>query len=395
MFNIATLDNISNTGLSRFPQKLYHISKELSAADAILVRSHDMHSMELPESVVIVGRAGAGTNTIPVAKFTQLGIPVLNTPNANANAVKELVLAGMLIACRNLQPAWQFVQNLSGDDASMNITMEKSKKLFSGFELPGKTLGVIGLGAIGVKLANSALALGMKVIGYDPLISVRRAWELSADVQQAHSLEELLKHADFVSLHVPLNDETRHLINATRLQAIKAGAVLLNFSRHGVVDNAAVLAALEQKQLRTYVCDFPANALKDHPQVICFPHLGASTQEAEENCAIMIADQIQEYLEHGNIKNSVNFPDVTMPMGNSSRLTIANANVPAMVSQISSKLGDAGLNITDMINKSRGEIAYTLFDVDQAISADVLAEIKKIKGVIRARHIHASARRIG
>lgn len=387
MFNIATLDNISNTGLSRFPQQLYYVNKDIAAADAVLVRSHDMHNMELPESVMIVGRAGAGTNNIPIARLTALGIPVLNTPNANANAVKELVLAGMLIASRNLQPAWQFVQTLTGNDDSMNVTMEKNKKSFSGFELPGKTLGVIGLGAIGVKLANSALALGMKVIGYDPLISVRRAWELSAEVQQAHSLEELLKQADFISLHIPLNNETRNLINAERLQTLKNGAILLNFSRHGVVDDAAVLAALATKQLRNYVCDFPANALKDHPQIICFPHLGASTKEAEENCAIMIADQIQDYLQYGNIKNSVNFPDVTMPMGGSVRLAIANANVPSMVSQISSRLGDAGLNITDMINKSRSEIAYSIFDVDQAIPEAVLTEIKKIKGVIRARHI--------
>ncbi|CAN5452174.1 phosphoglycerate dehydrogenase [soil metagenome] len=390
MFNIKTLDNISNTGLSRFPNSHYHINNDTAAPDAIIVRSHDMHTTELPPSVVIVGRAGAGTNNIPITKFTNMGIPVLNTPNANANAVKELVLAGMLMACRNLQPAAQFVQELTGDDATMNVTAEKNKKRFSGFELPGRTLGVIGLGAIGVKLANSALALGMKVIGYDPLISVRRAWELSAAVQQAHSLEELLKYSDFISLHVPLNDETRGLINALRLQILKPEAILLNFSRDGVVENDAVVTALAEKRLRTYVCDFPANILKGNPQVICLPHLGASTLEAEENCAIMIADQIQEYLEQGNIKNSVNFPDVTMPMGSGFRLTIANANVPAMVSQISSKLGDAGLNITDMINKSRGEIAYTLFDVDQALSAEILAEIKDIKGVLRVRHIPGS-----
>jgi D-3-phosphoglycerate dehydrogenase / 2-oxoglutarate reductase len=387
MYKVQLLDNISKTGLDKFPTSYYQAAAVVNEPDAILVRSHDMHNLSIPASLQVVGRAGAGTNNIPISKLTNLGIPVLNTPNANANAVRELVIAGILLACRNIKQAWAFVHELSGDDAAINRVVEENKKKFVGSELPGKTLGVIGLGAIGVRVANAALALGMKVIGFDPTISLQRAWELSAEVQQANSLDELIKQSSFITLHVPLNEETRNMISADSFRAMNLGTILLNFSRDGIVDNQALLAALNEKHVGTYVCDFPTSELKDHPQVICLPHLGASTKEAEENCAVMVVEQVREYLELGNIKNSVNFPDVTMPYSHGFRLTIANANVPTMVSQIATKLGEASLNINDMINKSRGEIAYSLFDLDTPLSEQTISEIKSIKGVIKVRCI--------
>lgn len=387
MFKILTLNNISVAGLERLPRDRYEIASEIQHPDAILVRSHNMHEMEFPASLKAVGRAGAGVNNIPVAKLGARGIPVFNAPGANANAVKELVLAGMLIAARNICQAWDFARNVHGTDEEIYKQVESGKKQFVGFELPGRTLGVIGLGAIGVKVANAALALGMKVIGYDPDITVQRAWQLSADVQQAHSVDDLLTRVDFVSFHVPLTAGTRHMINADRLQNMKKGVVLLNFAREGILDDEAVCAALDAGKVYAYVCDFPGNRLKNHPRVITLPHIGASTEEAEENCAIMVAEQVRDYLENGNIRNSVNFPDVWMPRTEGSRLAVANANVPNMLGQISTALAKAGLNIVDMINKSRGDLAYTLVDVETDIPQHTVEEIAAIQGVLAVRMI--------
>lgn len=387
MFKIKTLNAIAPIGLSRLPREHYDISTDCATPDALLVRSQDMHTMPIPSSVEVVGRAGAGVNNIPVSVLTERGIPVLNTPGANANAVKELVIAGMLLACRNICPAWQFLQQMPENAATFEQQIEQQKKQFVGIELPNRTLGVIGLGSIGVKVANSALALGMKVIGYDPTITVQRAWELSSQVQQTHRLEDLLTQADFISIHVPLNQETRGMLNLTRLQAIKVGAVLLNFARESIIPEEALLEILKQNKLRAYVTDFPTIALKNHPKVIALPHLGASTAEAEENCAMMIADQVRAYLEDGTIKNSVNFPDVEFPRGSYYRLSIANLNIPNMVAQFSTCLAEAHLNIMDLINKSRGEIAYTLIDLDALPTKETQQVIAKIQGVVKVRNL--------
>jgi len=341
--------------------------------------------------VLAVARAGAGTNNIPVAALTARGIPVFNTPGANANAVKELVMAGLLLGARNIGAAWQFARAQTGTDAEIDAAVEKGKKNFVGFELPGRTLGVVGLGAIGVEVANTALALGMKVLGYDPQITVQRAWTLSANVQQALSLEDLFARSDAVTVHVPLNDATRGLVNAARLALMPKGGVVLNFARGPIVDSAAVTAAFDAGQLHAYVCDFPSNALKDHPRVTALPHLGASTGEAEENCAVMAAEQLRDFLENGNIRNSVNFPEAVMPRApGATRLVIANSNVPNMVGQISTKLAAAGVNIADLLNKSRGEYAYTLIDADGSIDAATFAAVRGIEGVLMARLIQVS-----
>lgn len=387
MFKILTLNNISVAGLERLPRDRYEVASEIRHPDAILVRSHNMHEMEFPSSLKAVGRAGAGVNNIPVTKLSARGIPVFNAPGANANAVKELVVAGMLVAARNICQAWDFARNVQGTDEEIHKQVESGKKKFVGFELPGRTLGVIGLGAIGVKVANAALSLGMKVIGYDPDITVQRAWQLSAEVQQAHSVDDLLSRVDFVSFHVPLTAGTRHMINADRLRNMKNGVVLLNFAREGIIDDEAVCAALDAGKAYAYVCDFPSNRLKNHPRVVTLPHIGASTEEAEENCAVMVADQVRDYLENGNIRNSVNFPEVWMPRTEGCRIAVVNANVPNMLGQISTTLAQAGLNIVDMINKSRGELAYTLVDVENEIPAHTVEEIAKIQGVLAVRTI--------
>src|SRR5690606_8181159 len=356
--------------------------------DAVLVRSADMHKMEIPPSVLAVARAGAGTNNIPEAALSARGIPVFNAPGANANAVKELVIASLFLAARNICAAWQFARAQTGDDAAIDAAVEKGKKNFVGFELPGRTLGVIGLGAIGVEVANAALALGMKVLGYDPQITVRRAWELSSSVQQATSLDDLFARSDVVTVHVPLNDATRGLVNASRIALMPKGGVVLNFARGAIVDSAAVIAALDAGHLHAYVCDFPANALKDHPKVVTLPHLGASTVEAEENCAVMAVEQLRDFLENGNIRNSVNFPEAVMPrVPGTTRLVIANSNVPNMVGQISTRLAEAGVNIADLLNKSRGEYAYTLIDADGAVDAATFEAVRGIEGVLSARLI--------
>ena len=385
MYKILTLNNISVAGLDRLPRDRYEVASEISHPDAILLRSYKMHDMEIPASVKAIGRAGAGVNNIPVEKMTGLGVPVFNAPGANANAVKELVLAGALIAARNLGRAWRFATALEGDDASISKGVESGKKQFVGFELPGRTMGVIGLGAIGVKVANACRALGMKVIGYDPTITVQSAWKLTSDVQQALSVDDLLSKSDFVTFHVPLTDATSNMINADRLKLMKRGAVLLNFARNGIIDDQAAVAALDEGQLYAYVCDFPSNLLKNHPRVVTLPHLGASTAEAEENCAIMVADEVRDYLEDGNITHSVNFPDINLPRNGGYRIAVVNSNVPNMVGQISSDLGKENMNILDMLNRSRENIAMTLLDVATEPSETLLDNLRKIKGVLSVR----------
>ena len=382
---ILVLNKIAALGLKRLPAEHYEVGGEIAAPDAILVRSAKMHDMLIPSSVQGIGRAGAGTNNIPVGEMSKRGIVVFNSPGANANAVKELVLTGMLMAARNIAPAMRFVDGLQGDDATLSKVVEDGKKHFAGIELPGRTLGIIGLGAIGGMVADTALKLGMKVIGYDPEITVDAAWKLSSDVRRAHNVDDLFKHSDFITLHVPLIDATRGLVNAERIALMKHGAVLVNFAREGVIDEQAVLDGLDSKKLRAYICDFPTERMKSHPGVVALPHLGASTQEAEDNCAVMVVDQVREFLENGNISNSVNFPDVQMPRESAFRLAIANANVPNMLGQISTTMAGVGLNIHNMVNKSRGEMAYTLLDLDSAVPDVAVAKIRAIEGVLNVR----------
>jgi D-3-phosphoglycerate dehydrogenase len=388
---ILTLNSISALGLGRLPAERYAVGKDVADPHAVLVRSQDMHAMDIPASVQAIGRAGAGTNNIPVEKLSRRGVPVFNAPGANANAVKELVLAGMLIAARNLLPAVRFVDTLAGTDEQINKAVEEGKKDFAGIELPGQVLGVIGLGKIGSLVADAAIKLGMDVLGYDPEITVDAAWSLPSQVRKAQSIEEVLRSSDFVTLHVPLLEATRNLVDARRLGLMKPGAVLLNFSREGIVASAAVVDALREKRLKAYVCDFPAAALKGVPGVVATPHLGASTREAEDNCAVMVVDQVRDYLEHGNVRNAVNFPDVVMARESPYRLGIANANVPNMVGQISTAMAQAGLNIHNMINKSKKDMAYTLVDVDSPVGEQVLAAIAAIEGVLAVRYLPARA----
>ncbi|MDI6750162.1 MAG: phosphoglycerate dehydrogenase [Rhodocyclaceae bacterium] len=385
-FQVLVLNNVSPTGLKRLGER-FVCAKEVVNPDAILLRSADLHSVEIPRSVLAIGRAGSGTNNIPVAAMSQRGVPVFNAPGANANAVKELVLAGMLMAARNLPAALKFVAALDPNDPEMEKKVEAGKKAYAGFELAGHTLGVVGLGKIGCLVADAAIKLGMQVIGYDPEITVDAAWSLPSQVKKANSLVEVLKGSHFITLHVPLVTATKKMIDAERIALMKHGAVLLNFAREGVVDETAVLTALETKKLATYVCDFPSAQVNSHPQVIALPHLGASTREAEENCAIMVADQLRDYLLDGNIVNAVNFPNVVMPRESAFRIAVANANVPNMVGQITAALAGAGLNIHNMVNKSKQDVAYTLVDVDSAVPKAVIEAIAKIDGVLAVRYL--------
>ena len=386
-FQILTLNRISSEGLKRLPAARYVTGNDIAEPDAILVRSHNMLEMPIPASVKAIARAGAGTNNVPVKKMSARGVPVFNAAGANANAVKELVIAGMLLASRNIVPALHFTANLKGDDATLHKLVEDGKKHYAGIELRGRTLGIIGLGAIGRLVADAAIGLGMNVIGFDPEITVDAAWGLSAQVKKAHSIEDLLKHSDFVTLHIPLLDATRGLINEKRVQAMKQGSVLLNFARDAIVDEEAVLAGLASKHIRNYVCDFPAHKSQPNPAVIALPHLGASTQEAEDNCAVMVVNQLRDYLEHGNLVNTVNFPNASMPRESAYRMAIANANVPNMLGQISTTLATAGINIHNMLNKSRGEMAYTLVDTDSAIPSTLITQIATIPGVLMVRDL--------
>lgn len=386
-FKILTLNRISPTGLERFPKDRYQIGADMNEPDAILVRSQNMLNMEISKSVLAIGRAGAGTNNIPVDDLSKCGVPVFNTPGANANAVKELVLAGIFLAARNLVPALHFIENIRGDDQALHQQAESEKKRFSGIELPGRTLGIIGLGKIGCLVADAAIKMGMKVIGYDPKITVESAWSLPSDVKKASSLEALFRYSDFITVHVPLVDATRHLINEKSINLMKRNVIVLNFARNDIVHEDAILAGIASKKIKYYVCDFPSQKLQHQHAVITLPHLGASTQEAEENCAVMVADQVIDYLQNGNINNTVNFPNITMERESPYRVTVANANVPNIVGQISTCMANAGLNIHNMMNKSRGEIAYTLVDVDSPVPPKVTQEILQISGVLSARYV--------
>ena len=394
-YRILVLNQISSVGMKRLPAGAYTCGKDLRDPHAILVRSQDMHAMTIPDSVSAIGRAGAGTNNIPVAAMSARGIPVFNAPGANANAVKELVLAGLLLAMRNLLPALRFVDRLvahTTDDKVINKRIEDEKKQFAGVEFPQHTLGIIGLGKIGSLVADAAIKLGMTVIGYDPHITVDAAWSLPSSVKKANSVEEVLKHSHFVTMHVPLVDSTRNLIDAKKLDLMRSGAVLLNFARDGIVDDNAVAAALVAHKLRWYVCDFPSVALRGNPCVIALPHLGASTREAEDNSAVMVVDQVRDYLENGNVSNAVNFPDVVVARESPYRVAIANSNVPNMLSQMSMAMGEAKLNIHTMVNKSRGEMAYTVLDVDSAVPATVVKRIASIAGVLAVRYLPVTPR---
>jgi D-3-phosphoglycerate dehydrogenase len=386
MYKILTFNNIAQAGLQRLPRKRYEVAPGITHPDAIILRSHNMHDMDIPASVVAIGRAGAGVNNIPIEKMNKRGIPVFNAPGANANAVKEIAIAGLLLAARNICRAWEYAQGLQDTDDDLDKTIEASKKQFVGFELSGRTLGVVGLGAVGIEVANTALVLGMKVIGFDPHITVRQAWKLSSGVEQTETLDQLFKKSDVVSMHVPLVKGTSGLVNHDKLSLMRKGGVLINFSRSGVVDNEAVLESLDSDYLHAYVCDFPTEDLIAHPQVIALPHLGASTMEAEENCVSMIVENIKEYLENGNIRHSVNFPETILPrVAGAWRITISNTNVPNMVGQISTCLAEGGLNIKDLLNKSLGAIAYTVIDLDEPISKKTLGILQRIDGILALR----------
>lgn len=386
MNKILTLNNISVAGLEKFSRESYEIASEIQHPDGILLRSFKMHDMEIPESLKAVGRAGTGVNNIPVDKMSAKGIPVFNAPGANANAVKELVLAGMLMSARHIGPAWEFAKGQEGTDEEISKAVEAGKKNFGGFELPGKTLGVVGLGAIGRAVAKVAEDLGMNVIGFDPGLTVEGAWMISSSVEQAASFDAMLPKVDFLTFHVPLIDVTRNMLNADRIKLLKKEATILNFARGGIIDDEAMAEALTSGHVYGYINDFANNTLKDVPNVVTLPHLGASTQDAEDNCAIIVSNNVREYLENGNIKLSVNFPEVNMPKAEGChRITIANSNVPNMLGQISSLLADANLNISDMVNKSKGDLAYTIVDVNGTVPTDIVDALEAIDGVLAVR----------
>ena len=390
MFKVLTLNNIADSGLRRLPAERFEVGDDVADPDGILLRSYDMHSMDIPESVAAIGRAGAGVNNIPVDAMSARGVPVFNAPGANANAVKELAVAGILGAARNVFGARDYVKGLGLEGKALDKAVEAGKKQFVGIELPGRTLGVIGLGAVGVEVANVALSLGMKVVGFDPQITVRSAWQLSSGVQQVDTLDQLFDGTDVVSVHVPLVEGTKGMIDAARLKLMQDGGILINFSRRGIVKRKALLGALDSGKLHAFVTDFPTAELIAHPNVVALPHLGASTAEAEENCAIMVAENVKDFLENGNIRYSVNFPEAVMPRNGTWRITIANANVPNMVGQISTCLATAGLNIEDLLNKSRGELAYTVVDLDGPVPDDTLASLTAIEGVLTLRNLGKS-----
>lgn len=386
-FEVLVFDHVSPVVLQGLPSERYTVVNEALAPDVILLRSRDLHAYEFGAGVMAVGRAGAGVNNIPVPKLTARGIPVFNTPGANANAVKELVVAGMLMAARNISGALEFVRALDPAAPDLGKRVEAGKKAYAGIELPGQTLGVIGLGKIGSLVADAAIRLGMRVLGHDPEITVDAAWGLPSQVRRAASIDEVLKASDFVTVHVPLLDKTRHLVGAHNVGQLRAGAVLLNFSRDGVIEDAAVVQALQAGRLKAYVTDFPSPVVLGRPGVLALPHLGASTREAEENCAVMVVDQVRAFLEHGDVTNAVNFPDACMTREAPYRLAITNANVPDMLAGISHTLGARGINIHNMLNKSRGEMAYTLVDVDSPVTEAVLGELRAIGGVLRVRYL--------
>ena len=385
MFRIQTFNNIAVRGLNRFPREQYEVASTLQEPDAIMLRSHNLHETPIPESVNAVGRAGSGVNNIPVGALSARGVAVFNAPGANANAVKELVIGGLLLAARNLIPAHDYLRGLDPGDPDFQKRVEDGKKRFVGFELPGRTMGVIGLGAIGVKIANASRGLGMNVIGYDPKITVESAWRLEAAVDRAATVDAVISQADVITFHVPLNDQTRNILDAVRVRSLKPGAIVINLAREGVVDDAALVAALDAGQIHAYVTDFPSPALLGNPRVIMLPHLGASTVESEENCAVMVADQLRDYLENGNVRNAVNLPSLSLARKGAARLSIVNRNLPDRVGQISHVLGQKNVNIVHMVNESRGDLAYTLLDVETPIDAATAEAIAGIEGVLRSR----------
>ncbi|MCG6871831.1 MAG: phosphoglycerate dehydrogenase [Gammaproteobacteria bacterium] len=387
MFKVKTLNNIAAQGLERFPSDRYEVGAETGDPDIILVRSQKMHDLPVPASLKAIGRAGAGVNNIPVDAMSKRGIPVFNAPGANSNAVKELVVAGLFLACRNICEAWDYVRGLHGSDEELSKQVEAGKKMFAGIELPGRSIGVVGLGYIGRQVANLCLDLGMHVVGYDPQLTVDAAWKLSASVERADSLQELAQKVDFITFHVPLTDSTRGMFGAEAIASMRPGGTVMNFARDGIVDNPALLKALDAGTVGHYVSDFPTTELIANPKVIALPHLGASTEEAEVNCAIMVAEQTRDYLENGNLRNSVNFPEVQMRRGSEFRLVVANANVPNMLGQISTAMAAGGLNIHDMINQSRNDLAYTIVDTDSPIPDEVVEQVRAIQGVLMARRI--------
>ena len=390
MFKIKTYNAISPKGLERFNPGSYEVGSDVLQAEAYLLRSHKLQGEPVPASLLAVARAGAGVNNIPVGEYGGQGIVVFNTPGANANAVKELVLAGMLLATRGILPGIAYARSLSAmaDSAEMHQLLEKEKSKFAGNELRGKTLGLVGLGAIGSMVADTALALGMKVLGFDPALSIDAAWRLSNSVQRMENLPSLLARSDYISLHVPALESTRHLIDAAALAAIKPGAVLLNFARETIVDPAAVIQSLDAGHLGRYVSDFPEPGLVVHEKAIATPHIGASTEESEENCAVMAADQLIDFLEHGHIANSVNYPAIRMDRTpGATRLAIANENVSGVLGSVLSVLADASLNVIDMSNRSRDALAYNLIDVASAPDATAIKAIESVAHVIRVRVI--------
>ena len=388
MHKVRTYNQISVKGLERFPRQSYEVGSDIGQPDAFLLRSQKLADVEVPKSLVAAARAGAGVNNVPIAEYSKRGIVVFNTPGANANAVKELVMAGMLLATRGILPGMAYVNSLTAmtDAAEMSTLLEKEKARFAGGEIKGKTLGIVGLGAIGSMVADMALAMGMKVVGFDPALSIDAAWRLSNEVTRMENLQALLVRADYVSLHVPAMDATRHLINDEALALMKPGAVLLNFARETIVDSNAIERSLSKGQLGKYVCDFPEPLLLNHPKVIAMPHIGASTEESEENCAVMAANQLMDYLEGGNIANSVNFPAVNMPRTpGTSRITFSNHNTSGVLGHVLSVLADKKVNVIDMMNKSRGELAFNIIDVESLRDTDVVAAIEAVEHVIRVR----------
>ena len=389
MHKIRTYNAISSKGLDRFPAEKYEVGSDLSEPQGFLLRSQKLHEEQVPQSLLAVARAGAGVNNVPVADYTDQGIVVFNTPGANANAVKELIVAGLLLASRDIYGGMNYVQGLThmDDGGEMGKLLEKEKKRFAGSEIMGKTLGVVGLGAIGSIIANLALDLGMDVVGYDPAISVEAAWQLSSQVERMDSLEALLAKSDFVTLHVPAIPATKHLINSETLSVMKSTAKILNFAREEIVSTEDMVKALDSGVIASYICDFPTSEFLGNPKIIAMPHIGASTAEAEENCAVMAANQLMDYIENGNIHNSVNFPPTKLARNSGSRLTFANQNVPKVLGSVLSILADFDLNIVDMVNKSRNEVAYNIIDVEGDISAEMLQKVEQVEGVIRVRAI--------
>lgn len=389
MFRILTLNQISISGLNRFPRETYELASGIASPDAILLRSHQLTDADIAPSTIAIARAGAGVNNIPVQACTERGVPVFNTPGANANAVKELVLAGMLLGSRGIREGISYVKGLTDhtDNSALSKLLEKEKKQFKGNEIKGKTLGVVGLGAIGSLVAEMGLMLGMDVVGFDPALSVEAAWRLPREVRRMENLASLLGKSDYISLHLPALESTRHMINRDAFNSIRKGAVLLNFAREEIVDIKALIAALDEQKLASYIADFPVVELIGRKDCVLTPHIGASTDEAEDNCAIMAADQLRDFLENGNIRNAVNFPAVSLERTKGFRLAIANKNVPKILGNILSIFADANVNVIDMINKSRDDVAYNLLDVELAPSEDILKKIRAVDGVVNVRVI--------